>query len=105
MSRHTRPTTVVSQARMFSNGRGIVIANPQPCLLQGVVGFANQPEHPVGDRAEVRPVLLEPVSHDFDRLGADEDQRGGVAVREGRQDRGNEIDDVHIPWTRVARRT
>ena len=42
------------------NGRGILVANPQPCLLQGVVGFADRSEHPIGDRPEMPSVLLEP---------------------------------------------
>ena len=41
--------------------RGILVANPQPCLLQGILGFADRPEHPVGDCAEMRSVLLEPL--------------------------------------------
>ena len=39
---------------------GILVANPQPGLLKGIVGLAHRPEHPVGDRAEMRSVLLEP---------------------------------------------
>ena len=42
---------------------GILIANPQPGLLKRVVGLAHRPEHPVGDRAEVGPVLLERLVH------------------------------------------
>jgi hypothetical protein len=34
-------------------------AEPQPRVLDGVVGLAERAEHPVGDRAEVRSVLLE----------------------------------------------
>jgi hypothetical protein len=34
-------------------------ADPQPGVLDGVVGLAERAEHPVGDRAEMRPVLLE----------------------------------------------
>jgi hypothetical protein len=42
------------------NCRGILVANPQPRLLQGIVGFADRPEHPLGDPAEMPSVLLEP---------------------------------------------
>jgi hypothetical protein len=41
-------------------GPGILVSNPQPCLLKGIVGFADRPEHPVGEPAEMRSVLLEP---------------------------------------------
>jgi hypothetical protein len=38
---------------------------------------------------------LHPASDDLDRLGAEEVQASGRAVRERRQDRGNEVADVH----------
>jgi hypothetical protein len=38
---------------------GIGAAQPQPRLLHRVVGLGDRPEHAVGDRAQVRPVLLE----------------------------------------------
>jgi hypothetical protein len=38
---------------------------PQPGVLHGVVGLAERAEHPVGDRAEMRPVLLELVGEPF----------------------------------------
>ncbi len=59
MFRQTRPTTVVSQACMFSTLAGILVANPKPCFLQGVVGFGHRSEHPVGDRAQTPTMLLE----------------------------------------------
>jgi hypothetical protein len=34
-------------------------AEPQPGVLDGVVGLAERAEHPVGDSAEMRPLLLE----------------------------------------------
>ena len=59
MFRHTRATTVVSQPRRFSMSLGVGAAEPQPRLLHGVVGLAQRAEHAVGDRAQVRAVLLE----------------------------------------------
>ncbi len=41
------------------DGRRIGAAEPQPRLLHGVVGLAQRAQHPVGDGAQVRPVLLE----------------------------------------------
>jgi hypothetical protein len=35
-------------------------AHPQPAVLHRVVRLRQRPEHPVGDRAQVRAVLLEP---------------------------------------------
>jgi hypothetical protein len=34
-------------------------AEPQPGVLDGVVGLAGRAEHPIGDRAEMRSVILE----------------------------------------------
>jgi hypothetical protein len=34
---------------------------PQPGLLEGVVGLARRTEHPVSDRPQPRPLLLEPL--------------------------------------------
>ena len=36
-------------------------AEPQPGLLHGVVGLGHRAQHPVGDRPQARPVLLEPL--------------------------------------------
>ncbi len=33
--------------------------HPQPCLLNGVLGLGQRAQHAVGDRTEMRPVLLE----------------------------------------------
>ena len=56
MSRQTRATTVVSQPPRLSTVVRVGAAQPQPCLLQGVVGLADRAQHPVGDRAQVGPV-------------------------------------------------
>jgi len=58
MFRETRRITVVSQACMFSTFPGVLVANPTPGFLECVVDVGNRTEHPVGDRARVRPVLL-----------------------------------------------
>ena len=42
-----------------------------------------------------------PVRDDLDRLGADEVQEGGVAVRRRRQDRDDEVCDAHTYKTRA----
>ncbi len=36
----------------------ILVAEPKPCLLEGVVGFAHRPQHPVGNPPQMRTVLL-----------------------------------------------
>ena len=41
------------------DGARVGAAEPQPRLLDGVVGLARRAEHPVGHRAQVGPVLLE----------------------------------------------
>ena len=61
MFRHTRATTVVSQPARFSTPPVSARLEPQPGLLDGVVGLAERAEHPVGDRAQAGPVLLEPL--------------------------------------------
>ena len=38
---------------------GVGAAEPQPGLLDGVVGLAQRAEHPVGDRPQVGAVLVE----------------------------------------------
>ena len=53
MFRHTRATTVVSQPPRFSTLAGVGAAEPQPGVLDGVVGLADRAEHPVGHRAQV----------------------------------------------------
>ena len=59
MFRDTRATTVVSQPPRFSTSLAVRAAQPQPGLLDGVVGLAQRAEHPVGHRPQVGPVLLE----------------------------------------------
>ena len=39
--------------------RGVGAAQPQPRLLHGVLGLGDRAEHPVGDRPQLRAVLLE----------------------------------------------
>ena len=67
MSRHTRATTVVSQPPRFSTPSRVGAAEAQPRLLHGVVGLADRAEHAVRDRAQVGPVLLEPLRQQFVR--------------------------------------
>ena len=40
-------------------------AEPYPGILHGVVGLAERPEHPVGHRAQMRPLLLELLGKPF----------------------------------------
>jgi hypothetical protein len=40
---------------------GVGAAEPQPGLLDGVVGLAERAEHPVGHRPQAGPLLLEPL--------------------------------------------
>jgi hypothetical protein len=40
-------------------------AEPQPSVLDGVLGLAQRPEHPVGDRAQIRSLLLELADEPF----------------------------------------
>ena len=40
-------------------------AEPQPGVLDGVVGLAERAEHPVGDRTEMRSVILELAGEPF----------------------------------------
>jgi hypothetical protein len=55
------PTDDRRQPRLHVvHGPGILVADPQPCLLESIVGFAHRTEHSVGDRAKMRSVLLEP---------------------------------------------
>ena len=76
MSRRTRATTVVSQPPRFSTLAGVGAVEPEPGLLDGVVGLAERAEHPVGHRAPgacgppriVLPgVRARPLSHPFVR--------------------------------------
>ncbi len=55
----TRATTVVSHASRFSIAPASVRLQPQPRLLDGVVGLAQRAEHPVGHRPQPGPLLLE----------------------------------------------
>ena len=57
----TRATTVVSHADEVLDLAGFGAAEPQPGLLHGVVGLADRAQHPVGDRPQAAPVLLEPL--------------------------------------------
>ena len=40
------------------DARRILVANSKPCFLEGIVGFAHGPEHPIRDRTQMRSVLL-----------------------------------------------
>jgi hypothetical protein len=37
----------------------VLVADPKPCFLERIVGFAHRSEHAVGDRAQMPSVLLE----------------------------------------------
>ena len=56
---HPRATTVVSQPPEVLDVARVGAAEPQPGLLDGVVGLAQRAEHPVGHRPQVGAVLLE----------------------------------------------
>ena len=59
MFRHTRATTVVSQPPMFIDVVGVSPADPQPSLLERIVGLGGGAQHPIGHRPEMPAVLLE----------------------------------------------
>jgi len=42
---------------------GVGAAQPQPGLLDGVLGLGHRAEHPIGDRTQVGPVTLELLGH------------------------------------------
>ena len=65
MSRQTRLTTVVSQARRLSTSSEFDRLSRSQRLLHGVVGLARGAEHPVGDRVQVGAMLLEAVGEQF----------------------------------------
>ena len=65
MLRHTRPTTVVSHAPRFSIASALGAAQPQPRLLEGVVGLAQRTQHPVRDRPQAGAVLVEALGQPF----------------------------------------
>jgi hypothetical protein len=65
MFRHTRATTVVSHPAQVLDLAGVGPAQPEPGLLDGVLGLAQGANHPVGHRAEVRLVLLEAPRQSF----------------------------------------
>jgi hypothetical protein len=60
----TRATTVVSQRQGFDLAR-ICATEPQPGVLHGVVSLAERPEHPVGNRPEMRPMIFELPGEQF----------------------------------------
>ena len=50
---HREPATKVIGASR------VAAIEPDPCLLDGIVGLADRAEHPVGDAAQVRTLVLE----------------------------------------------
>jgi len=46
---------------------GIGAADAQPCLLEGVIGFGERAEHPVGDASQVIAVLFESIGRRWAR--------------------------------------
>ena len=48
----TRATTVVSQPPRFSTSLASARLEPEPRVLDRVVGLAQRAEHPVGDRPQ-----------------------------------------------------
>ena len=52
---------MVSQPPRLLDPAGVGPADPQPGLLDGVVGLGGGAEHAVGDRPQVGPVGLEPL--------------------------------------------
>jgi hypothetical protein len=48
-------------AAQVLHAAGAGAAEPQPRLLDGVVGLGGRAQHPVGHRPQMRPVLLEPL--------------------------------------------
>ena len=67
MSRQIRLTIVVSHPRMFSTSCGVGAVEPEPGLLHGVVGLGGGAQHPVRDRPQVIPVVLELLGLPFGR--------------------------------------
>ena len=47
-------------AAQVSDAACVRTAEPEPGFLNGIVGLAPRPEHPIGHRKEMRPVLLKP---------------------------------------------
>ena len=47
--------------RRASIGPRILVADPKPCLLESVIGFAYRPQHPVRDSSQMRTMLLKPL--------------------------------------------
>jgi hypothetical protein len=62
MLRQTRATIVVSHPPRFSTSSAPGPAHSLPGVLDGVVGLAERAQHPIGDGAQVGPVLVEAFS-------------------------------------------
>ena len=58
VQRHARDDRRQPAAEVFDLAR-VGAAQPQPGVLDGVFSLADRAEHPVGDRAEMRSVILE----------------------------------------------
>jgi nucleoside-diphosphate-sugar epimerase len=65
MFRQTRATTVVQPATEVLDSFRVGTAQPQPSVLDGVVGLAHRAEHPVGHGSQTRSVLLESFGQPF----------------------------------------
>ena len=57
MFNDTRATTSSAAIKIF-NGARVGTADPKPSVLDRIVGFAQRPEHPVGNGPQPRPRLL-----------------------------------------------
>ena len=64
-------------------------SEPNPALLDRILGFARGPEHPIRHRAQMRPVLFELLG---EPLRCGHRSHSSVAVRQGSD--GRNIDDV-----------
>ena len=62
---------------------GILVADPNPGFLQGVVGLGERPEHPVGDGAQARPVLVETVGQPLALIMSAHRLRRGLEITSG----------------------
>ena len=64
VQRHARDDSREPAAQVLDFAR-VRATQPQPGLLNGVVGFAQRAEHPIRDRAQMGPLLLEAFAQPF----------------------------------------
>ncbi|GGN82679.1 hypothetical protein GCM10011610_34280 [Nocardia rhizosphaerihabitans] len=65
MSRQTRPTTAGQPPAEIADFGGVGACQPQPRLLDRIVGVGERAEHPVGHRTQVGAVFFEPVGQEL----------------------------------------